>query len=87
MVCDEYLELLLDILPRNGRVAHDVLHVFLAELDGARLILLLDPAPDGGSGMFRLNLSSGLLDHGHCSLQSSVFSPNTGDVALHKPSK
>ena len=66
MVCDEYFELLLNVLPRDGRVTRDVVHVLLAELDGTGLILvLLYPATDGGSGVFGLNLGSGLLYHGH----------------------
>ena len=45
MVSDEDLELLLDLLARDGGVLHDVVHVLLLEPHGGAL---LGPAPHPG---------------------------------------
>ena len=40
VVCDEYLELLLYVLSRYGRVRDDVVHVFMTQLDRACGVIL-----------------------------------------------
>ena len=47
VVCDEDLELLLDLLAGDGRVLHDVVHVLLLQPHGGAL---LRPAPHPGLG-------------------------------------
>ena len=43
MICDEHLELLLDLVPGDGGVGHDVVHVLLGELHIGVLRPPLDP--------------------------------------------
>ena len=43
MICDEHLELLLDLVPGDGGVGHDVVHILLGELHVGVLSPPLDP--------------------------------------------
>ena len=59
MVCYEHLELLLDLVPGDGGVGHDVVHILLGELH----VGVLSPPPDPGLGQNVQSLVGFLLHY------------------------